>query len=106
MDISIAFIEKLLFEGYHSKKAQTPISGLLDLFKDKWSFLILLHLTQHTNLRFGEIQRKLPPISNKVLSKSLFHLEKTLLIKRKEFNQFPLRVEYTCTARGIKFFRH
>jgi DNA-binding HxlR family transcriptional regulator len=106
MQLSKEFLQRLLFEGYHGKKTSPSIKGLLELFKDKWSFLVLLHLTQEKHLRFGELQRKLPLVSNKVLSKSLLQLEKAGLINRKEFSGFPLRVEYSCTITGRKFFSH
>src|SRR5215218_4377821 len=106
MRLNAETIEKLLLEGYHLKSSMAPIKGLLDLFKDKWSFLILNHLVNKSQFRFGELQKKLPSISNKVLSKSLLHLEKNRLIQRLEYVEFPLRVEYRSTAQGKKFFKH
>jgi DNA-binding HxlR family transcriptional regulator len=106
MQLGVKMIEDLLLDGYHSKSPWTPIKGFLNLFKDKWSFLVLLHLTQDTNLRFGQLQKKIPSISNKVLSKSLLQLEKAGLIERMEFIEFPLRVEYQSTAKGKRFLEY
>ncbi len=99
-------IEKLLLNAYIHKAPKSPIKELIALFKDKWSFLVLFHLTQETKLRFSRLQKKMTPVSNKALSKSLWQLEKIGFIQRMEFAEVPLRVEYCNTAEGKKFFTH
>lgn len=54
----------------------------------------------HDVLRYGELKKLLTPITHKVLTAQLKELEKDGLINRKEYQQIPLRVEYSLTDMG------
>lgn len=51
-------------------------------------------------MRYGEIKKSLPDISQKILTSSLKNLEKYYLIKRKVYAEIPPRVEYSLTETG------
>ena len=65
----------------------------------KWKSLVLCSL-KDGKLRFGEINNKLPEISQRMLTKTLRELEKDRIINRKVYPEVPPRVEYSLTAKG------
>jgi DNA-binding HxlR family transcriptional regulator len=72
---------------------------LLDLLSDKWSFLILGVLCKGP-VRFNEIKRQVPGISQKSLTHSLRRLERFGLIERKILTLPTLAVEYSVAPLG------
>ena len=77
-----------------------PVRNVLDRFGDKWSLLVILILGKRGTLRFNELQKIIPDISQKMLTVTLRMLEADDLITRKVFAEVPPRVEYTITERG------
>lgn len=61
---------------------------------------MILHQLCDGLKRFGELQRLLPGISPKTLSQRLKELEKHGVVKKKVFDEMPLRVEYSLTKKG------
>lgn len=76
-----------------------PVEGVLELIDGKWKGVILYHLLEGT-LRFNEIRRKLPNVTQRMLTLQLRELEADGLVARKVFAQVPPRVEYSLTERG------
>ena len=64
-----------------------PIRNILSRISDKWSVLIIYSLTQTQVLRFKELQRELPDISQKMLTVKLRSLEEDGLVSRKEIGR-------------------
>ena len=77
-----------------------PIRNVLSRVGDKWSMLILFTLESHPTIRFKELQRNIPDISQKILTTTLKTLEADGLVKREVFPEVPPRVEYSLTAKG------
>ena len=50
--------------------------------------------------RFGELKKMLKPITNTALTNALKELEADDLIQRIQYNEMPLRVEYSLTLKG------
>jgi DNA-binding HxlR family transcriptional regulator len=65
-----------------------------------WALLILKKLTENDTIRFNEIKKAIPQISNTVLSDRLHELEEQGLITKKVYAQVPLRVEYRLTKQA------
>ncbi|MFC4562442.1 winged helix-turn-helix transcriptional regulator [Nocardiopsis mangrovi] len=65
----------------------------------KWKGLILFALGDGA-LRFGELRRAVPGISERVLILQLREMETTGLVHREVFHQVPPKVEYSLTAFG------
>lgn len=65
----------------------------------KWKTVVLWYLRNKT-LRFGELKKQIPDITEKMLSIQLKSLEEDGLIKRVVFAEVPLRVEYSMTDFG------
>lgn len=75
------------------------IRGVLDRVGDKWSLLVVATLDGE-RLRFTELQHRVPGISQRMLTRTLRHLERDGLITRTAYPEVPPRVEYALTPRG------
>ena len=76
-----------------------PVETTLMLIGDKWKVLILRDLMAGTR-RFGQLQRSVGRVSQKVLTAQLRDMERMGLITRKVYAEVPPRVEYTLTDTG------
>ncbi|MBI5726419.1 MAG: helix-turn-helix transcriptional regulator [Ignavibacteriales bacterium] len=65
----------------------------------KWKTVVLWYL-RNKPVRFGELKKMIPDITEKMLSLQLKALEEDGLIKREVFAEVPLRVEYSMTEFG------
>ena len=61
---------------------QCPIRNILARMSDKWSLLVIYALSQVEKMRFGDIRRAVPDISQKMLTVTLRTLEEDLLQER------------------------
>lgn len=77
-----------------------PVEAALDLIGGKWKGVILYHLLKDKVVRFGELKRKLPDITQRMLTKQLRELESAGVINRKVYPEVPPRVEYTPSDLG------
>jgi DNA-binding HxlR family transcriptional regulator len=71
----------------------------MDYVGGKWKTVVLWYLKKGEK-RFGELNRLIPQITEKMLSIQLKQLEKSGLVFRKAYPEVPLRVEYGLTALG------
>lgn len=72
----------------------------MDYIGGKWKTVVLWYL-QFETLRFSELKRKLPDITEKMLSLQLKALEQDGLIHREVYGEKPpIRVEYSLTKFG------
>jgi len=76
-----------------------PVEGALQLIDGKWKGVILYHLMEKT-MRFNELRRKLPNVTQRMLTNQLRELEADGLIHREVYAEVPPRVEYSLTDRG------
>ncbi|WP_202923752.1 winged helix-turn-helix transcriptional regulator [Pontibacter fetidus] len=65
----------------------------------KWKTVVLWYLRNKT-MRFGELKKQIPDITEKMLSLQLKALEEDGLVKREVYPEVPLRVEYSLTEFG------
>ena len=72
----------------------------LKLIKGKYKLRVLYTLMEFGVVRFEEMKRYLGKVSYRMLSSTLKELTADGLIKRKEYDQLPLKVEYSLTERG------
>lgn len=83
---------------------ECPVRNVLARVGDKWSLLVMHSLmSAHSPLRFSALQRSIPDISQKVLTKTLRTMEQDGFILRTVYAEVPPRVEYEMTSRGTSF---
>jgi len=80
-----------------------PIRNVLSRVGDKWSLLVLYSLQGKDSVRFKELQRMIPDISQKSLTQTLRTLEEDGFVHREVFTEVPPRVEYNLTERAYSF---
>ena len=80
-----------------------PIRNVLARVGDKWSLLVLYNLQHREPVRFKELQRQIPDISQKSLTQTLRTLEEDGFVSREVFPEVPPRVEYSLTPRALSF---
>ncbi|MGL1920785.1 MAG: helix-turn-helix transcriptional regulator [Hyphomicrobiales bacterium] len=76
-----------------------PTETALEIIGGKWKGMILYCLLQKT-MRFNELMRTIPNITQRMLTKQLRDLEKYEIVERKVYAQIPPKVEYSLTAHG------
>ncbi len=84
---------------FRNTEYHCPMELTLDLIGGKWKSLIIWHLGENT-LRFSELKKTLPKITQKMLTQQLRELEQDGLVKRFIYAQVPPKVEYSLTADG------
>ncbi|AFC33971.1 winged helix-turn-helix transcriptional regulator [Paenibacillus mucilaginosus] len=81
-------------------KFKQSVELTLKVIGGKWKPVILCHLTDGT-MRFGELKREMPSITQKMLTQQLRELEQDGIIHRQIYHQVPPKVEYSLTEYGI-----
>jgi DNA-binding HxlR family transcriptional regulator len=78
----------------------SPLRQALSVIADKWTVLIIYALGEESK-RFGELQRDIEGISQKMLIQTLRNLQRDGLIARKVYPVVPPKVEYSLTSLGM-----
>jgi DNA-binding HxlR family transcriptional regulator len=81
------------------------IRSLLDRIADKWTLLVIATLDDQ-RLRFTELQRRIPGISQRMLTRTLSHLTRDNLVTRTAYAEVPPRVEYELTPTAKTLLPH
>jgi DNA-binding HxlR family transcriptional regulator len=76
------------------------VEATLQLIDGKWKGVVLYHLFASPVLRFNEIRRLLPNVTQRMLTNQLRELEADGLILRKVYAEVPPKVEYSLSPRG------
>jgi DNA-binding HxlR family transcriptional regulator len=77
-----------------------PVEATLSFLDGKWKGVILFHLMDGT-MRFNELRRRLPAVTQRMLTKQLRELETCGLVSRTVFAVVPPRVDYAMTPLGM-----
>lgn len=83
-----------------------PIRNVLARIGSKWSLLVIYTLDTNGTMRFGELLRALPDISQKMLAATLRMLEEDGFVERTVYPEVPPRVEYVLTRRSRSMLPH
>jgi DNA-binding HxlR family transcriptional regulator len=89
--------DKRLVDG--DKVYNTPVELTLEVIGGKWKSVLIYHLLQGP-LRFSELKRLVPDITEKMLTQQLRDLERVGVLTRTIFPEVPPRVVYRATAHG------
>lgn len=84
--------------------AANPMDELLTVKRGKWTMTVILHLRGET-LRFSELLRGIPGLSQKALTQTLRTLERDGFVSRTSFATIPPRVDYALTELGNEGLR-
>ena len=89
-----------------SKRQHTPASAAVGIehairmLEGRWKLVILFHLFGGRKLRFSDLERAIPAISQKMLIQQLRQLERDGIVARIVHAQVPPKVEYHLTSGG------
>jgi len=82
-----------------AKTYNCPVEAAIDVIGGKWKPLILWWLHQDTH-RFAQLRRRIPGITEKMLTQHLRELEADGIIERRVYPTVPPKVEYSLTDYG------
>jgi DNA-binding HxlR family transcriptional regulator len=85
-----------------NKKYYCYFELALQIIGGKWKSIILNHLGREKVLRFGQLKKVIPNITEKMLTQQLRELEGDGLVTREVYRQVPPKVEYSLTDFGQK----
>ncbi len=85
---------------FNGKEYPCCASLTMGIIGGKWKTVILFHLMQGT-LRYNELRKEIPSVTERTLSLQLKTLEEDGVIQRKVYTaKPPLKVEYSLTEFG------
>jgi DNA-binding HxlR family transcriptional regulator len=79
---------------------QCPVAFTTRILGGKWKPRIVWALIRNEKLRYSEVRKACPPISDRILSKELKDLEAWGLISRHEYSVVPPKTDYALTPLG------
>ena len=83
-----------------TEQGNCPVTPVIQMLQGKWKLQIIYELCIRSPMRFGELKRVLQPITNTALANELKELEADDLVQRTQYNEMPLRVEYSLAPKG------
>ncbi|MBB3173176.1 DNA-binding HxlR family transcriptional regulator [Endobacter medicaginis] len=81
-------------------RVEAMVNELIGRVADKWTMLVLEALDAHEVLRFTQLARAVPGISQKMLTQTLRQMERDGMLERTVHAVVPPKVEYRLTALG------
>lgn len=85
---------------YTAVTAAQGVEDALKILEGRWKLIILFHLFGGKVLRFSQLERAIPAISQKMLIQQLRQMEADGVIRRTIYQQVPPKVEYRLTEWG------
>lgn len=85
---------------YTQETAAAGVEAALKLLEGRWKLVILFHLFGGHVLRFSDLERAIPGVSQKMLIQQLRQLEADGIVCRVVHHQVPPKVEYSLTDWG------
>ncbi len=79
---------------------------MLEWLGNKWALVVLLKVSEHEPVRFNELYRAIPSLSEKVLSQVLRQLYSDGILDRRLYPDVPPRVEYSVSVFGRTLLPH
>ena len=76
------------------------VTSAIAVIGGKWKPTIIYTLAKHGTVRFNQLMRLIPEITQKILTSSLRELENEGILQRIVYTQIPPRVEYSLTEYG------
>ena len=83
-----------------SPEVEALVEDVIGRVADKWTMIVIEALEEHGTLRFSEIWRAVPRISQKMLTQTLRRMERDGIVSRTVHACVPPRVDYALTDLG------
>lgn len=80
--------------------AAEGVENVLKLLEGRWKLIILFHLFGGNVMRFSDLERAIPAVSQKMLIQQLRQMEGDGIVRRIIHHQVPPKVEYCLTEWG------
>jgi DNA-binding HxlR family transcriptional regulator len=77
------------------------LKKVLGIIGGKWKILILCVIDRKEVVRYGDLRREIFGITNTMLANSLKEMEADGLVVRKQYDEMPVRVEYSLTKKAM-----
>lgn len=74
---------------------------MLDWIGNKWTLVVIMKISDCQPIRFNELYRNIPSISEKMLAQVLKQLLADGIVRRELYPDVPPRVEYSFTDLGL-----
>src|SRR5882724_8717830 len=91
---------------YTPTSAASDVEAALRLLEGRWKLVILFHLFGGKVMRFSDLERAIPGITQKMLGQQLRRLVTDGIVVRTAYPQVPPKVEYRLTSWGNPFVPH
>ena len=89
-----------MYKPKTEKDIRCPLEYGMDVFGGKWKSRIICVLADKEFLRYSMIRREMCNITDAVLATTLKELIRDGIVKRKQYDEIPPRVEYSLTEKG------
>ena len=87
-------------KSYTPDSAAQDVEAAFRLLEGRWKLVILFHLFGGKVLRYSDLERLIPNITQKMLGQQLRQMEADGIVVRRAYPQVPPKVEYSITAWG------
>lgn len=85
-----------------NKYSDCPLEYALEILGGKWKIKVIWTIFKFKVIRFNQLKRELPGITDLMLAKVLKTLAENNIVQRSQFNEIPPHVEYSLTENGLK----
>jgi DNA-binding HxlR family transcriptional regulator len=99
-DEKVRYIRKSKSDAPPPGSGAARVDNALRMLEGRWKLVLLFHLFGGKVLRFSELERQTPGISQKMLIQQLRQLEHDGIVRRTVYHQVPPKVEYGLTEWG------
>ena len=87
-------------KSYTPDSAAQDVEAAFRLLEGRWKLVILFHLFGGKVLRYSDLERLIPNITQKMLGQQLRQMETDGIVVRRAYPQVPPKVEYSITTWG------
>jgi DNA-binding HxlR family transcriptional regulator len=88
------------YDAQRRCRCAAEVQDAIGIIDGRWKMMILAHLHGEETMRFSDLQRAIPRISQKMLIQQLRGLESDGVISRAVYPEVPPKVEYRLTEVG------
>ncbi|RUX25307.1 transcriptional regulator [Mesorhizobium sp. M2A.F.Ca.ET.042.01.1.1] len=99
-DDKVRYLPESEPEPLTPSSAAIGVENVLRILEGRWKLVILFHLFGGKVLRFSDLERAIPAISQKMLIQQLRQMEADGIVRRIVHHQVPPKVEYCLTDWG------